>query len=213
MIISNTKGGIQATNNASRNNGSMSPQAYQAPASFQEQRLASRVGPQAALPNPIINRFGAVSRIMASPGAFVTITIANAATGVRTYAIGDPDGIIEAAFGVTWEKTMTVAGSTAAAFRASTRDGVAFVSLQYRVTASAAQFSNSFRKVSGNTDGSVQAIPLPVQATARPDFFTDKLLVFDFPDPIVLDSRNALTLVVNASETVNLVFAVGVFGF
>ena len=176
------------------------------------QTAVQDVSQQIVTSNNQPTRFGAVASLSAQAGSYFTISINNTATGSRTYVLGDPYGIIEAGFGVTWEKTFTVPGSTATAWRASTQQGYAISAINYIVSA-AAQFSNPLRIITGFTDGSVGSVPANVLGATMPTNFNDKQLILEFPDNLTLDAYHALTLTVAASTTVTLNCFVAAFAF
>lgn len=175
-------------------------------------QAAREVGTQVQINERTINRFGAVSNVGARAGSSFTIVIDNTATAEKTYILGDPFGVIEAAIGVSYLKTYSVPGSSAAAWKASTQNGYALDGLSYQVD-DAAQFSNSLRIVEAQTDGSFASVPINLALAALPTFQNDKLLVFQFANDVVLDSRRAMTLTVNAQTKVTLNFTVAAFSF
>jgi hypothetical protein len=173
---------------------------------------AREVAPQVATPTADITRFGSVSSVGASDGSFFTVTL-TPGTGAKEYIIGDPYGLIAAAVGKTFTEPTGASGTTPAALKASTQQGIALKGVHYQVTVSKNQFSNPLRMIMGNYDGSFASVPINVVGTTRPDWQNDKLVVIEFKNNITLDSRNALTLTVTAGESVDLTFFVAAFGF
>lgn len=181
-------------------------------ATANEYQAAKEVSPQVSTPDSEITRYGSVSSVGMSDGSFVSITLTPGTTA-KEYVIGDAFGLIEAAMGKNYDEPTSIAGSTPAAFKAATQQGIAIKGVHYQVTTSKNQFSNPLRVTSGNYDGSLRSVPVNVVGTTRPDWQNDKLVVIEFKQNIILDSRNALTLTVNGGESVNLTLYIGAYGF
>lgn len=175
--------------------------------------VAREVEPHQVVTDAQITRHGSVATIGASNGSFVTITLTPGTSAAKEYIIGDAYGLIAAAIGKSYSEPDSVSGNTPAGFKNATQQGIAISGIHYQVSTSASQFAQPLKMVSGNYDGSFAARPLNVLGTSRPDYQNDKLLVFEFTNNIVLDSRNALSLTVAAGEEVTLNIFIASFGF
>ena len=173
---------------------------------------AREVGPQVSTPSIDITRYGSVSSVGASDGSFFTVKL-NPASGAGSYIIGDPYGLIAASVGKTYKEPEAAPGTSVEALKAATQQGISLKGVHYQVAVSKNQFANPLRMLMGNFDGSFASVPINVVGTTRPDWDNDKLVVIEFKNPITLDSRNALTLDVDAGESVVLTFFVAAFGY
>lgn len=176
-----------------------------------EQEAAEEVAPHVYNPFTEITRYGSVSKVNASDGSFFVVKLAPGATA-KDYIIGDPYGLVAAAQNRAYDEPDDAPGTTVAALKAATQQGIAISAVHYQVSASPNQFANPFRLVFGNFDGSAESKPMNVLGTTRPDWDNDKLLVMEFGKPVILDSRRALTLRVDANEEATLNFFVAAFG-
>ena len=173
-------------------------------------RGTNSVAPEAVQFNPVITQYGSVSELQAGAADFFTLTFTPGTSAAKTYVIGDPDNIVESAFGASWDEPDS--GSIAVAgIKAQFSNPFLILGVNYEVTSSSAQFSNAFKIVSGNSSGATAGRPINVQGAVRNNQYNEKLLTIKFPQGVRLDRFTAMTLTVSASETVNMTFFVGAF--
>lgn len=173
---------------------------------------AREVAPRVATPDAEITRYGSVSKVGSSDGSFFTVVLTPGTSADKTYIIGDPYNLIEAASGRGYDDPDLAPGTTVAALKSATQQGIAIRGIHYQVSVSASQFANSLQVVMGNYDGTFASMPVNVSGATRPDFYNDKLLVLEFNQPVTLDSRRAIALTVTKGETVTLTFYVSAYG-
>lgn len=135
---------------------------------------------------------------------------------VKTFVIGDPDGMIAHNTGKTLEEP--TGGSTSpAAFKKSCERGYVIRRINYQTTLSANQFSRPFALVSADVSGNSSSKPMNVAGAKRPNNFNDKLLILDTmpagtKQKLVLDRVRALIIDVGIGENVLLTFEVAAYG-
>lgn len=165
-----------------------------------------------SLNNPVSN-MGSVSKInvpVGNPSALGSFRVAltSASGAAKNFIIGDPSGLLSSLKGGTnaapdsWTGGITVAAAQATFAYAP----VAIKSINYQVTASSAQFANTFQYLIGDIDGSFRFENIPVNAAQRNTAYNDKLLTIEFEQPLVLSWNRALFLNVNDGEDVYLEF-------
>ena len=181
-----------------------------APGGVLANRSEGSVAPESIVLNPTISQFGSVSELDAGDADFFTLEFTVAGTVAKTYVIGDPDGIVEAAADVNWEEPTRSGTSTVAAIKAQFSSPFLIMGMNYEVT-STPQFAQKLKLVSGNTSGAFYAKPINISGAQRNTQYNDKLLTIKFPGGIRLDRFTAMTLKVLGGQTVTLTFFVGAY--
>lgn len=151
--------------------------------------------------------FNGISRLsqgtMDGVANYVNLTLENAGGAAVTYIIGDPDGIVAAAGGLT--VVPPDSGSiTPSVFNASCRRGYAIERINYEVTTSPVQFQQAFNVVRGDVNGGFNRDPYNIAGANRPTNFNPNLLVLELGGRVILDQTHALVLTVRPGETVAL---------
>lgn len=173
-------------------------------------RSGDAVAPEAITFTQNISQFGSVSELDAGNADFFTLDFAPAGTTAKTYIIGDPDGIIEAASDASWEEPTRSGSSTVAAIKAQFNSPFLIMGINYEAT-SASQFAQKMKIVAGNTSGMFVSKPVNVSGAQRNTQYNDKLLTIRFPGGIRFDRFNGMTLKVLGGQTVTLTFFVGAY--
>lgn len=174
-------------------------------------RSGDAVAPESITFNQNISQFGSVSELDAGNADFFSLTFAPSGTTAKTYVIGDPSGIVEAASDINWFEPDRSSTSTVAAIKAQFNTPYLIVGMNYQVTTSAAQFAEKVKLVSGNSSGMFISKPINISGAQRNTQYNDKLLTVKFPGGIRMDRYTALTIRVLGGETVTLTFFVGAY--
>lgn len=173
-----------------------------------EQRLAPlprvRTTPIPTFGN-VAQAAGASSSVNRMPSAW-TLTYNNTA-GVTpvNLVIGDPNGIVAAASGLTLVQPTTVSGLTPAAFQASFVSGRQLIGgLNYSATSGPTQFGSSLRYAWSDVNGRLVLDPIDVNEYVRNTQFNANLITLEFTEPYLLQFNTAFILSVAAGQAVTI---------
>ncbi len=111
------------------------------------------------------------------PQPFSLVLDNSAGTSDKTYVIGDPNGIISAAHGITAVDPDTGTIHPTVLKKTFASSPVVIGQINYQVTASESQFAKSFFEAFADIDGSVDKSPINMTAAKRNNQFNDKLLM------------------------------------
>lgn len=174
---------------------------------------AARLAPSVAVNPEVSSVVAGVTNSGVSPvnlGAEFPLTIVHTAgtDGADVIAIGDPDGVVAAAFSLNPEASYTTCTWTKAQLASFFRKGGIIKEINVEVSA-ASQFAQSFTYRSASFDGSSGSKPLQgaLVASKRATDQNTTIRTLDLRKvggQILLDHSNALFMTVAAGNTVTL---------
>lgn len=136
----------------------------------------------------------------------ITFNMVNGGATTLTYTIGDPQGIVAAAYGLTVTAITTTDGPSVASVQASFIAGPVTVrGILYSVTSGATQFGQSFTYRQADVDNSSSAQPIQWTSAQRPTNFNANQLIYDMSQsPYRLDWNSAFVVLVAAGQTASV---------
>jgi len=138
---------------------------------------ANQLTPHVSINNAPNNAFGNVSAVPMDSGlSFFSFTLANTATGARTYVIGDPQGVVAAKVAGLTQPTAASLGAVPAQQASFLAAPVVINLLNYSSTNGASQFTQRFDYVVADISGDVLTKAVPVGMARRNDQFNANLL-------------------------------------
>jgi hypothetical protein len=167
-----------------------------------------RANAPGALMRPLPSNHGGPVQEMVTPYSAVNVpepislVLDNQTAGTKTYVIGDPNGTISEAGGVSASNpdSGTIAPEIIARTLASSP--IVIGQINYQVAVSESQFSKKFWEAFADIDGKYLIQPLNIAAAKRNNQFNEKLLTLNVH--IALTQFRCLFLEVGAGETVTL---------
>lgn len=163
-----------------------------------------------------IQSFGSVVKATGARGlaskapSSISYTLTNGTGGLLTYVMGDPKGLVAAAFGVTWTQPSASRGTTVAAVQGSYDSNPVSVRGMNITVSAQSQWSNLFRYNYGDVNGMLGGYPINFDEYTRPTNYISTELVLDFgDDPFVLDLNNCFTMAISGGQSATVTLMLG----
>lgn len=163
-----------------------------------------------------VQSFGSVQKATGARGlsskapSSISYTLTNGTAGALTYVMGDPKGLVAAAFGVTWTQPSAARGTTVAAIQGSFDSNPVAVRAMNITVSAISQWSNLFRYAYGDVNGMLSAYPLNFDEYTRNTQYVPTELTLDFgDDPFVMDLNNCFTMAISAGQSATFTLMLG----
>lgn len=185
--------------------------------SIERARIQQRLAPTPKVRQTPITNFGSVAQARGYQSSTsrmpssITFTLDNSAgVAVATYVIGDPNGLVQGALGVTWTQPTTVQGSTVAAVQESFSTMPVLVKgINYASTSGAVQFSQLFAFCEADVNGFFNRSPININEFLRNDAQNPNLQTATFDDPWELDANSGFQIVAGIAQLVTVTLILG----
>ena len=178
--------------------------------SLQRRKTVSGLANIVRLSNEKLSKNGIVAEMnnnhSVSPLGTFYLCLDNSAGGsAKKYVIGDPFGFVAARLdGESLSNPDSGSISPAAIKNSLGSCPVAVGAINYNVAQSGTQFSQPFRFVCADIDGTGSEKNISVSAARRNNAMNDKLITLEFPKPYFLGANTAFVITVAAGEKVTL---------
>lgn len=188
---------------------------------IQAARAVNKLDPTVKVRNTGITNFGAVARSSGQgpttgmPTSLSLVLDNSAGAVAKLYKIGDPDGWILGNVGL---------GAAVQPDRSSGITGLAFANvvsqapvtvqaINYRSTSGAVQFSELFKYVTGDVDGSATMKPVNMAEYQRNTADDPNLLTLEFDNQFTLDWNRAFVISAGIGQLVTVTLMFGAAGY
>lgn len=188
-----------------------------APKTVEQARVVARLTPPPKVRQTPITSFGSVatgrgfvSSVSRMPTS-ITYVLDNSAAAVgTTYVLGDPNGLVQGALGVTWTQPTSVQGSTVAAAQESYNTmPVTVAGLNYAATSGAVQFGQLLAFCEADANGFFTQSPININEFLRNDAQNPNLQTCTFQEQYELDANSAFRVAVAAGQIVTMTLLIG----